>query len=81
MPRFSSWHSAWPRQVESGFLRPCASAGHTSGGNTAATRHCAWLNGAYDLEQGDSLPEMHTVRSAPKVPNGVSDLVGGHQAF
>lgn len=29
-----------------------------------------WLNGVYGLEQGDSQPEMHTVRSALRVPDG-----------
>lgn len=70
MLRFSSWHGAWPRQVESGFLRLCASTGLTSGDTMAANRHCAWLNGASVLEQGDSRPEMHPVRNALSAPNG-----------
>lgn len=65
--------------MESGFLRPCASIGHTSGDTMAANRDCAWLNGVYAVAQGDSRPERLTVRSALRTPRGASDLVGGHR--
>lgn len=73
------WAQCLAQAMESGFLRPRASTGHTSGDAMAANRDCAWLNGVYALEQGDSQPERRTVRSALRMPNGASDLVGGHQ--